>query len=125
MASIEFVTDGEWNVGEKYDGTDPILKWKDVPQKFVFSLVSIEEKSNTDFKFDTFILHFVDKENEAYKAFAPAHFIKQIRKNRQMNQRPFFCSHGTVEKGNHTVASFELMYRDTHKEWDIFEEIQS
>ena len=118
MAS--FVSNAEWEQGEKFDGSDPILKWKEVQQKTIFSLISIEKMKSSPF--ESYILHCTDKGGEEYKIFAPSHFVKQIRKNRKTNARAFFCSHGLVQRGTNLIASFEIIYREENKVWNIFDE---
>ena len=116
-----FLTDSEWRSSDKFDGTDPILKWKDVAQKIIFCLVSIEQKINLGLKFDTYILHYTDKEDKAYNVYAPSHFIAQIRRNREMTMRPYFVSHGLIERGGNAIASFEISYKSENKIFPIFE----
>ena len=117
-----FMTEAEWKKGVKYDGTDPILKWSQIEQKRRFCVQSIEQKVNTGLKFDSFIIHFTDDDNETHKCYAPSHFISQIRRNRQRNMRPYFVSHGMLERGPHTVAQFEITYKQLNKEWALFED---
>ena len=119
-----FLTDAEWESSDKFDGTSPIPKWKEIPEKILFCLNVIEQKQVPGLKFETFILNFTDKQGEEYRVYAPSHFIKQIRKNRQRNMRPYFISHGTVEKAASTIASFELTYKVERKTWDIFEIVE-
>ena len=116
-----FMTEDEWNASEKFNGMQATLKWKELEEKKRFCLISIEEKLETRLKFETFILHFTDKEGKAYKCYSPSHFIKEIRRNRQQNWRPFFVSHGIVDKGAHAIAQFEITYKEETKNWDIFE----
>lgn len=116
------MTEAEWKKGEKFDGTDPILKWFQIEQKKCFCVQSIELKLNTGLKFETYIIHYTDSNNDVYKCYAPSHFIKQIRKNRQQNMRPYFVSHGTVERGNNTIAQFEISYKQLKKEWSLFDD---
>lgn len=117
----EFLSENEWNNSERFDGTNPILKWAQIPQKIIFCLVSIEQKINTGLKFETYILHFTDKSDKVFKVYAPSHFIAQIRRNRCMNMRPYFISHGQVNRGDHPIASFEISYKAENKKWEIFE----
>ena len=116
---MAFFTTDEWSQVKKYDGLTNTLKWGDVPQERIFLLISIEKKENA--KFDTHILHFVDAKEEEFHAYAPSHFLRSIRKTRTKNQRPYFVSHGTIKKGDGTMASFEISYKDENKAFDIFE----
>ena len=118
---MNFITNKEWESCAKFDGSDPILKWKDVPEKEIFCVVSIEQKLNTGQKFETYILHFMDRNEESFKVFCPAHFVKQIRKNRQQNERPYFVSHGLITRRTGSVASFEISYKKENEMWDIFD----
>ena len=121
LINMAFLTEKEWENNEKYDGSDPILKWRDVPEKTIFCVVSIEHKITTNQKFDTYVLHFTDKDDNSYKVFCPSHFIKTIRKNRKQNERPYFCSHGLIRRNNNSIASFEISYKKEDKMWDIFD----
>ncbi len=120
---MAFLTESEWEKSDHFDGTDPILKWKDVPQKIIFCLLSIEQKINPGLKFESFILHFSDIKDKSFKVYAPSHFIGQIRRNRTMTLRPYFVSHGLVDRGGNAIASFEISYKDTNKNFPIFEEM--
>ena len=115
-----FMTDREWETAEKFDGVLKTLKWKELEQKKRFCLLSIEEKLETGLKFDTFILHFTDRDGKVYMCYAPSHFIREIRRNRQSNWRPFFISHGIVERRQSLAAHFEISYKEENKSWDIF-----
>ena len=76
---MAFLTESEWNASEKYNGLITILRWGEVPEKKIFSVVSIEKKGNA--KYETYMLHFVDAEEEDYQAYCPSHFLRQICKN--------------------------------------------
>ena len=119
---MAFLTQAEWENSDHYDGTDPILKWRDVPQKIIFCLLSIEQKINPGLKFESYILHFSDIKDTSFKVYAPSHFIAQIRRNRSMALRPYFVSHGMVDRGGNAIASFEISYKVTSKNFPIFEE---
>jgi len=117
----KFMSANEWEEGEKFDGREPILRWKDLEEKKLFCLTSIENKTNPTQKFETYILHFTDRAEESYKAFCPSHFLKQIRRNRELNMRPYFVSHGLFEKGGNSIAQFEITYKAENKTWDLFD----
>ena len=72
----KFLTESEWDAGEKYNGMGSILRWGELEEKRIFSLLSIERKENA--MFDTQVLHFADAEGEEYQVFCPQHFLKQI-----------------------------------------------
>ena len=116
------MTAQEWSQNEKYDGSEGVLKWKDVEQEKVFCVLSIEQKSIPGLGFDTYILQFVDEKNNIFKCFAPSHFIQQIRRNREKNFRPYFVSYGFTENGR-KMAKFEISYKDLTKSFEIFEPI--
>ena len=118
----DFMTPQEWSQNEKYDGSQGVLKWKDVEQEKVFCVLSIEQKSIPGLGFDTFILHFVDDKNNFSKCFAPSHFIQQIQRNREKNFRPYFVSYGFTENGR-KIAKFEISYKNLAKSFEIFEHI--
>ena len=118
-----FLTESEWLSNERYDGTDPIMKWRDVPQKIIFCVVSIEQKINPGLKFESYIIHFTDIKDKSYKVYAPSHFISQIRRNRSMALRSYFVSHGMADRGGNLIASFEISYKATNKNFLIFEEV--
>ena len=119
MASKDFISHAEWAKIEKYDGTDQILKWSDVPQDTIFFLETIEERK--DPRFHSYVLHFYDRNDLSYQAYAPSHFIKEIRKRRAINAQPYFVSLGTVEYNNKQIAKFNISYKVMNKEWDIFQ----
>ena len=116
---MPFFSNAEWLSMDKYDGMNLLLKWLEVPTGIIFHLNSIEKKEK--YKFETYILHFTDDEGLAYQAYAPSHFIKQIRKNRTKNQRPYFVSHGVVSRGETRMASFEICYKTENKVFPLFD----
>ena len=113
-----FITDTEWACCDKFDGRNPILKWAEVEQMKRFSVISIEE--NPGRSFQSYIIHFADMDDNPFKCYAPSHFIKQIRANRQMDFRPYFVSCGHVEVGNKQIAKFEIVYKKLDKSFDLF-----
>ena len=115
-----FITEDEWNNYERFNGLEPTLKWRQIEQMKKFCLLSIQELQLPGKSYDTFILHFVDEEEKKYQCYAPSHFIKEIRRRRLPNYRPFFISHGTQERGGKTIAQFEICYKSEDKEWDLF-----
>ena len=124
---MAFLTEAEWNTGEKYNGLTTILKWGEVPEKKIFSVILIKKKENS--RYDQHI-HFMDTQEEGYQALCPSHFVKQRCKNRGRNQRPYFISHSRIQHGDTTMASFELyyttmalfeLYKTEDKSFDIFE----
>ncbi len=117
---MAFLTQSEWDNSDHFDGTDPIMKWQDVPQKTIFCVLSIEPK--TGLKFESYIIHFSDIKDKSFKVYAPSHFISQIRRNRTANLRPYFVSHGLVDRGGNQIASFEISYKQTSKKFPVFEE---
>ena len=112
------MTDDEWGGSKKFDGRNLILKWGEVEQMKRFSVISIEENSGRNFQ--SYIIHFADKDDQLFKCYAPSHFIKLIRANRQMDFRPYFISHGHVEVGNKQIAKFEITYKKLDKSFDLF-----
>jgi len=116
------MSEHEWTCSEKHDGRDPILKWKEVPILQRFSIISIKEKKQLAQNFQSYIVRYVDKDDQIFKCYGPAHFIKEIRKHREMNFRPYFISHGTVEYGSREIAKFEIVYKKLDKEFEIFEQ---
>ena len=115
----DFITQDQWDTSEKYDGSDHILKWSDVPQHIIFFLHMIEDKQ--DMKFKSYILHFSDRNEIMHRAFAPSHFVKEIRRRREPDTRPYFVSHGLVEVGNKNIAKFEISFKKEDKTWNIFQ----
>ena len=115
----DFITKDQWDSYEKYDGTDQILKWIEVPQNIIFCIDMIEDKK--DLKFQSHIIHFCDKDNNTYRVFAPSHFIKEIRRRRAINARPYFCSYGLIEYANRKIAKFEISFKEENKNWSIFQ----
>lgn len=113
-----FLTSEEWTQSPKFDGREPVLRWREVEEKKIFRLTSIQEV--IDSKYESYILHCTDESEEQFKIFSPSHFIKQIRKNRSKNNRPFFMSHGTLERGVHVIAQFEIVYKEEKDDFDIF-----
>ena len=116
---MAFLTEAEWNAGEEYNGLKTILKWGEVPEKKIFLVILIEKKENL--RYHMHVIHFMDAQEEGHQAFCPSHFLKQIRKNCGKNQRPHFISHGMIQGGENTMASFELLYKAENKSFDIFE----
>ena len=116
---MNFITESEWSAAEKFNGSDPIMRWRDVPEKEIFYVTSIEQKENP--KFETHILHFMNKKEENFKVFCPSHFVAQIRRNRKQNERPYFVSHGLVTRRGSSIASFEISYKKESKNWELFD----
>ena len=79
----------------------------------------IEEKK--DSKFQSYVLHFCDRNEVEYQCFAPSHFIKEIRRRRESNARPYFTSFGTIEYKNKQIAKFEVTYKIEQQHWNIFQ----
>ena len=117
--SKEFISYAEWENCAKYDGSDKILKWSEIPEDTIFFLELVEECKVS--KFQSFILHFCDRNELPYRAWAPSHFVKELRRRRALNTQPYFVSYGTVEYKNKDIAKFEITYKTTSKEWDIFQ----
>ena len=115
----DFITEDQWNSANKFDGSENILKWAEVPTETIFFLSIIEEKQ--DSKFPSFVLHFCDKNEISYRCFAPSHFIKEIRRRRETDARPYFCSYGTIEHNGKNIAKFEISYKKEGKSWNIFQ----
>ena len=40
----DFITEDQWNSSDKFDGSERILKWAEVPIQTIFFLNIIEEK---------------------------------------------------------------------------------
>ena len=114
----DFITKAEWNSFEAFDGTEGILNWKDIPQDIIYYLM-IEQKK--DSKYQSYVLHFSDNDGITYSAYAPSHFIKEIRKQRETNARPYFCSYGTVQHRDKQIAKFEIKFKTENNYWDIFQ----
>lgn len=72
-------------------------------------------------KYNSFLLNFVDDSGTSYQAYAPSHFVKQIRKNRKNFHRPYFVSHGHIQRGESRMASFEIHYKVENKTFAIFD----
>ena len=120
MDGEDFISLEKWSTLDKFDGADAILKWKEVPVEKLFCLDLIE--GITTPKHDSYILHFLDSGHELRKCWGPAHFVKEIRRNRMPNQRPYFISHGTIERiEGRVIAKFEISYIDVNKTWDLFQ----
>ena len=117
--SKEFISFSEWENSEKHDGTDKILKWAEIPQDTIFFLELIEECKEG--KFPSHILHFCDRNGVSYRAWSPSHFLKELRKRRALNTQPYFVSYGTTEYKNTDIAKFEITYKITSREWNIFQ----
>ena len=115
----DFITKAEWNSFEAFDGTEGTLHCKDIPQDIIYYLIMIEQKK--DSKYQSYVLHFSDKDGITYRAFAPSHFIKEIWKQHETNAHPYFCSYGTVEHKDKQIAKFELKFKMENKNWDIFQ----
>ena len=115
----DFITQEQWDASSKFDGTERILKWVEVPLHTIFCVNIIEEKKDT--KFQSYVLHFCDRNEVEYQCFAPSHFIKEIRKRRESNARPYFTSFGTIEHKNKRIAKFEISYKIEQKHWNIFQ----
>jgi len=115
----DFITQEQWDASNKFDGTERILKWVEVPLHTIFCVNIIEEKKDT--KFQSYVLHFCDRNEVEYQCFAPSHFIKEIRKRRESNARPYFTSFGTIEHKNKQIAKFEISYKIEQKHWNIFQ----
>ena len=64
----------------------------------------IEDKK--DLKYQSHILHFCDRNDIRYCAFAPSNFIKEIRRRCKADARPYFCSYGTIEYDSKQIAEF-------------------
>lgn len=119
MASAkEFISPSEWETSEKYNGTEEIMRWADVPQDTIFFLEFIEDLK--DQQFQSFILNFCDINDLSYRCYAPSHFIKEIRRRRATNMQPYFVSFGTVEYKNKKIANFNISYKIKEKEWELF-----
>ena len=114
-----FFTKDEWNSFEKYNGQNEILRWAEVPQKIIFFLTSIQEVENS--KYNSYTLIFKDDKGVSYQAFAPSHFISEIRKNRKNFHRPYFVSHGLIDRGDNKIANFEIHYKIENKTFSIFD----
>ena len=56
--SHDFITQEQWDASSKFDGTERILKWVEVPLHTIFCVNIIEEKK--DMKFQSYVLHFCD-----------------------------------------------------------------
>ena len=115
----DFITEDQWNSSDRFDGKERILKWSEVPTNTIFCLNLIEQKQ--DSKFDSFVLHLCDINEFSYSCFAPSHFIKDIRRRRQTDARPYFCSYGTIEYAGKNIAKFEISYKKEGKSWSIFQ----
>lgn len=115
----DFITQDQWASSEKYDGSDRILKWNEIPLHTIFFLHMVEDKK--DMKFQSYVLHFSDRNEIMYRAFAPSHFIKEIRRRREPDTRPYFVSYGLIEAGNKHIAKFEITFKKEHKAWNIFQ----
>ena len=116
-----FLNQTEWDKAVKTDGRDTIQKWVDVPEKEVFRVVLLEQKLNQNF--ESYVLHYSDKDENLYKVFAPSHFIADIKRNRSMSTRPYFVSHGMRQVGTRNVAQFEITYANTGKNFEIFNNV--
>ena len=116
---MAFFTKEEWSNFEKHDGLNLILKWCVIPEKIIFSLTSIQIMENS--KYNTYLLNFLDDQGNIYQAYSPAHFVKQIRRNRKSFQRPYFLSHGLIQRGDSKIAHFEIFYKEENKSFAIFE----
>ena len=117
-----FMNDSEWENCDKFDGREAILHWSDVEQLKRFMVLSIQIKQLPGKSFKSHIMTFCDNKEKTYKVWCPSHFIKQIRKNRETNFRPYFVSHGCTENGAKSIAKFEITYKKLEKSWDIFTE---
>ena len=116
-----FLDQSEWNESIKTDGRELIQKWADVPQKQVFRVVLLEQKVNHNF--ESYVLHYSDKNENLYKVFAPSHFIEDIKRHRSMSTRPYFVSHGMRQVGTRNVAQFVIPYPNTGKLLEIFNNV--
>ena len=114
---MAFFTPEEWKNAKKSNGS--IMKWIDIPQEQIFCLISMEKKENM--KYETYILNFVDDQQEEYSCYCPSHFLRHIRKTRSRCDRPYFVSYGMCKKGDFSMASFEVSYKEEQKAFDIFE----
>ena len=117
-----FMNDSEWQSSEKFVGRIEILHWAEVEEQKRFMVLSIQEKQLQGKSFKSHILTYCDQDEQFFKVWCPAHFVKQIRKNRQPNHRPYFVSHGLRENGASKTANFEITYKPIDKNWDIFTE---
>ena len=117
-----FMNDSEWQSSEKFVGRIEILHWAEVEEQKRFMVLSIQEKQLQGKSFKSHILTYCDQDEQFFKVWCPSHFVKQIRKNRQPNHRPYFVSHGLRENGASKTANFEITYKPVDKKWDIFTE---
>ena len=115
----DFMSEHEWSEAEAFNGLERTLKWGEIEENKRFCLNYIEQLENS--KYDTYILHYTDQDGNVFKAYSPSHFIKEIRKRREPNMRPYFVSYGSRETGSgRHMANFEIRYRIVNKSWDIF-----
>lgn len=114
---MSFFTEQEWQATKGSDGR--ILKWDEVPQKQIFCVTSLERKDNA--KYETYIINFVNSEDEQFSSYCPSHFLRHVRKTRTKTQRPYFSAYGLVKRGDHEQAHFEIKYKEEQKPFDIFE----
>ena len=118
MSEERFLSEFQWAGLEKFTGRE-ILKWVDIPEKRMFKVLLIEKQEN-DKSFETYIVYFADVNDKEYKAYCPKHFIADLRRNRTVDTRPYFCSHGIRAVGNRQVAQFEIAYQKVDKQFEIF-----
>ena len=114
---MSFFTAQEWESTKGSDGR--IMKWEEMPQKQTFCVTSLERKDNA--KYETYIINFINSEDDQFSVYCPAHFLRHIRKTRTKTQRPFFQAYGLVKRGEHEQAHFEIKYKEEQKPFDIFE----
>ena len=117
-----FMNDSEWQSSEKFVDRVEILPWSEVEELKRYMVLSIQIKQLPGKSFKSYIMTYCDQDEQFFKVWCPSHFVKQIRKNRQTNFRPYFVSHGHHENGNSKTANFEISYKPVEKNWDIFTE---
>ena len=118
MSEERFLSESQWDCMEKFNGRE-ILRWCDVPEKKMFKVLLLEKQHN-DKSFESYVIYLADANEKQYKAYAPKHFIADLRRNRTVKTRPYFASHGIRGVGNRQIAQFELCYQKVDKSFEIF-----
>ncbi len=117
-----FLSNDEWEAASKLSSADNLVKWELVPTMTIFSVQYIK-KIDTKIKhsWDVYVMCFTDAAGNDMKTFCPSSFLRTIRRKRQPSERPYFVSFGLKDQGySKEVASYELTFKDTGKNWDIF-----
>ena len=114
-----YFTKNEWDGLKKYNGLNLWLEWSEIPQNQIFCLNSLEAMENSKL-YNHYLLQFTDYNGKYLEAYAPAHFVKQIRRNRGLYDKPYFVSRGFIELENGLkMEHFEIFYKQVKHGYEI------